>query len=106
MTITLTIDDRTDAIENWTESEITQAITRRRRDGLNPCVRVNIKAACAEIALATRSCGHTFAGGRPPNRCEQDIIDLWEKLHLGEQMFAPGNVVAFGKQTRRLLESH
>ena len=82
---------------------ITQQIERRRRDCIAVCVEVHIKEADLDMSLATPGCSRNGFGGRPPNAHEKAIFDLWEKCGLNETGFAPGRVIAFLAQLKRLL---
>lgn len=88
-----------DASPGW----ITQQIERRRRDGISVCVVVSVRTADLNMRLATPECAGNASGGRPPNARERVIWDLWQKHGLNEFGFAPGHVVAFLAQARRLL---
>jgi len=44
------------------------------------------------------------AGYRPPMPLERDILELWDKLGLCNGDLSPGNLIAFLKQARRLVE--
>lgn len=88
-----------DASAGW----ITQQIERRRRDGIAVCVVVSIRTADLSMLLSTPECaGHTGAG-RPPNARESAILELWRNQGLNEAGFAPGHVVAFLVQLKRVL---
>ena len=86
--------DITDIEPNW----VNEQINRRKKDGVPICVRVTIKRGDLNIALATNDCPGSGGGGRPPNRQEKEIFDLWNKLHLNRETFSSGNLVAFLKQ--------
>jgi len=78
---------------NW----VNQQIKGRQGDGSAPCVRVTIKSAGVDVALASSACGGG-GGGRPPKPDEQAILDLWVKHHLNERDFSGGNLVSFLRQ--------
>ena len=42
-------------------------------------------------------------GGRQPNRYEKKVFDLWKKLHLHEESFSGGNVIAFLNQVQHIV---
>ena len=100
-TIRIGTDERElrDADPQW----ITQEIQGRRKDGLRVCVVVQIRTADISMTLATPGCGGTGGAGRPPNRHEREVFELWEELGLDELRFEPGKVVAFVKRVIRLL---
>lgn len=85
-------------LSHATPEWINQQIARRRNDGLSVCVRVLINAGSLNITLSTPTCGGGGGGGRPPNAQENEILSLWERLHLNTQTFTSGNLVAFLKQ--------
>lgn len=81
---------------------INQQIHRRRADGHSVCVRVQILHENLDMVLSTPNCA-TGGGGRAPNRFEQVIFDLWQKLGLNDVNFTGGNVVAFLNQLKNKL---
>lgn len=86
------------------ESEITQAVNRRRDDGMPTCVQVRVKEGDVDVVLRTPQCGSNGGGGgRSPTAKEQRIFDLWERLGLQRDGFAGGHVIAFLKQLRSLI---
>jgi hypothetical protein len=100
--VTIRIGTITRRLEEVQESWITQQITSRQREGLPICVEVTIQTGALNVRLATPACG-SGGGGRPPRPDEAQLIDLWNKLKLGSDDFAPGNVVAFIKKLPRYL---
>lgn len=99
---TLSVGTDSRPLDNWNESEIVQAINRRRHDGQVVCVRVHLTEACAAILLSTPHCAGG-GGGRAPNECERRLFDLWNKHHLDRANYAPGDVISFLKQAPHLL---
>lgn len=87
-----------DASPDW----IVQQIERRRRDGITVCVVVSIRTADLNMHLSTPECAGSARGGRPPNSAERRILELWQKHGLNEPGFAPGRVVAFLAQLKRV----
>lgn len=102
-TVTVRIGDETRNLEAAGESWINDQLNRRRKDGQNVCVQVNVNSGGAQVVLTTPGCGGGGGGGRQANAHELDIIELWSKLHLNEAGFSGGNLVAFLKQLRRLV---
>jgi len=84
----------TDASPAW----INEQIDNRRNEGVAVCVQVIIDQGEVKLALATTECMNTPGGSRPLNPKENEIVALWEKLHLNEKTFTGGNLVAFLKQ--------
>lgn len=82
--------------ENW----VNQQINRRRADGLSVCVRVIIKDDQLNMSLSSAGCPQSATVGRPPNRYEKEIFDLWEKRRLNKEDFHGGNLIAFLKQLK------
>lgn len=80
---------------NW----INEQINRRKNDGVPVCVKVYIKNESVNISLVTTDCpcGRN-SGGRLPNHQEREIFELWNKLHLNDENFSSGNLIAFLKQ--------
>jgi len=85
--------DISDIEPNWVEEQI----NRRKKDGVPICVRVSIKQEDINISLATNDCPKG-GGGRPPNKKEKEIFELWDKLHLNQDTFSIGNLMAFLKK--------
>lgn len=102
-TVTVRIGDETRNLEAASESWINDQLNRRRKDGQNICVQVNVNSGGAQLVLATPGCGGGGGGGHQANARELDIIELWNRLHLNQAAFSGGNVVAFLKQLGRLL---
>ena len=88
-----------DVSESW----IHQQVGQRQDDGQNVCARVTLENGSVNLLLSTPQCSRGGGGGRHPNQKEEEIIGLWEKLHLNEAHWASGNLVAFVKQAQRLL---
>jgi hypothetical protein len=89
--------DFDDAGPSW----ISQTIEQRRSDRQHVCVQIDINIGDLNMRLSTPDCPRG-AGGRPPNAHEREVLELWEKHGLNRPDFAPGNVIAFLKQFRRL----
>jgi hypothetical protein len=83
-----------DADEHW----INQQINRRRHDGQRICARVFVEDAFVNMILSTPACANSGGGGRPPNRQEKRLFDLWNKLGLNKTEFHGRNLTAFLKQ--------
>lgn len=81
---------------------INQQINRRRANGQSVCVRVIISHENLDMALSTPSCA-SGGGDRVPNRFEQAIFNIWQKLGLNDVNFTGGNVVAFLNQLKNKL---
>lgn len=88
-----------DADAQW----ITQQINGRRKDGMLVCVVVEITAGDIDVRFATPTCGGGGGGGRPLTMREQEALDIWQRHHLNNENFSPGDVVAFVKQVLRLI---
>ena len=82
--------------ENW----INQQLNRRGADGQSVCVIVIIHQDQLNMTLSTPNCSKG-SGGRPPNRYEEQVFNLWEKRGLNQEQFTGGNLIAFLKQLRR-----
>jgi hypothetical protein len=91
--------DAADVDEHW----LCQQINARRRDGQNVCVRVRIETDKLNMILSTPACAAAGGGGRPPTPREQEVLALWDKLHLNSEEYSCGNVNAFLQQLRRLV---
>ena len=78
---------------------ITEQINRLRHDGASVCAKVILNDHNGvNLSFATSGCSGLGGGGGRLNDAQQRIVDLWRKLHLNNEDFAPGNLVAFLKQ--------
>lgn len=103
MSRVLSINEDSRPASCWTESDITQAINRRRCDSAVVCVKVRIVDEDVDIILATPACVGAGGGGRLPRPRERRLFELWRRLNLNTPEFSPGNVVAFLKQAETVL---
>jgi hypothetical protein len=78
-------------------------IEGRRSDHQTDCVTIRINTGDLNMTLVTPGCASDVGGGRAPNPHEQEVFDLWNKLHLDKPGFSCGNVEAFLKQLRRMI---
>lgn len=88
--------DIKDADPNW----INEQINRRRADGAPVCVQVSIIGESIDLLLSTSDCPRFTGGTRSLSTRENEIFDLWNKLHLRDKDFSGGNLVAFLRQIR------
>jgi hypothetical protein len=88
-----------DVTERW----IIDQITRRRQDRVEVCIVVSIEVAGINLRLTTPACSSAGGGGRPPNKREQEIINLWNERKLNSADFTGGDVTAFLQQLRRFI---
>ncbi len=100
---TLRIGTDSREIDQWSPSEINQAINRPHDDGQSICVQLHIQDGCADVRMSTPGCRSGGGGGRAPRPCEQELLDLWRKLHLDDKEFTGGNLVAFLQQAARIV---
>lgn len=97
--IRVIIGDTERELSNADPHWINEQINRRRADGVPVCVKVLIDGHPVNLALATPTCSSNGGGGgRPLNTEEQDVVALWERLHLNTHEFTGGNLVAFLRQ--------
>ena len=88
-----------DADPQW----IHEQLERRRREGGETCVRIEIHVDGADVALSTPNCPSRSGARREANELEKSLFDLWERHQLRDAKFTAGNVVAFVQQVRRLV---
>ena len=81
---------------NW----INEQVNRRRNEGVPACVRIIIEEGDINLSLATSDCPSSDGVRRTLTGSENEVLDLWNKLHLSETDFSSGNLVAFLKQLR------
>jgi len=103
MRVAITIGEDVRTLDNYDETWITQQVNRRRRDGVAVCVQIQIRGDEVNVHLVTPGCGPSV-GGRPANGAEKPIVELWTKQGLNTNDFAPGNLIAFLKQLRKILQ--
>lgn len=82
--------DLPEADPSWINTQI----NRRRSDRQTVCVRVTVHTGDVHVSLSTPTCPRGV-GGRPPNRSESQVINLWNTLRLNRPDFTGGQVVAF-----------
>lgn len=88
--------DIADVDPNW----VNEQINRRRDDGAAVCVQVTIDKESVHLHLITSDCPHSGGSNRLLSTQENETISLWNKLHLDEENFSGGNLVAFLRQIR------
>lgn len=82
--------------ENW----INQQVHRRKAIGQSICVRVIIREERLNMTLSSAGCPQSSGGGRPPNRYEKEVFDLWEKRGLNRNDLDCGNLLTFLKELK------
>jgi hypothetical protein len=92
------------SVRNIDESWVAQQVNRRQSDGQNVCVQVIIKQDSVDMRLSTPACRKGDGGGRQPRPQEEAIFDLWAERGLNQIDFSGGNVIAFFKQLRKVLD--
>ena len=103
-TVTVRIGQDTRDLDTASESWINDQLNRRRHDGQNICVQITVLGGDGQLVLSTPGCGAGEGGGRQATSREMNILDLWKKLQLNQPTFTGGNLVAFLKQLRRMLD--
>ena len=86
------------------EGELAQRISKYKKDGICPCVKIVIEQDGLNILLQTAGCAKSGGATRPLNPREHDILELWGRSGLNDQDFSPGNLISFLKQVLRLLQ--
>jgi hypothetical protein len=87
-----------DVDQNW----VHEMINFLRKSGEPECVIVTIKEPPIDIILSTNACGGVGNGITNFNEQERKVIEFWRK-HMGKDEVAPGQLVAFLSQLRRLV---
>ena len=88
-----------DVSESW----IHHHVHERYKEGQPVCAQVILKTHSVDVALSTPHCSHGRGGGRRPNEKEEEILKIWEKEHLNEPSWTPGNLFAFVNQVHHLI---
>lgn len=73
--------------------QLIKEIVGLRKEG-PVCVRATIRDDDVNVLLSTGACSRA-GGGRPANRKERRIIELWDKRGLNDHEIAPGQLNAF-----------
>jgi len=102
MNIFIKIGNKERSLSEATTSWIQEKFREQAKDGKKICVWVRFDTPDIKMTLSTPGCA-TGGGGRPPNEHERRIFELWDQMHLNEQGFAPGNVIAFIKRLKDLI---
>lgn len=92
-------DDLSDLDESW----VNQQVNRRKADGQQVCVQVEIQVNSLGITLSTPACASGGGLGRPLTPQEHGILELWRQHGLSSLDFDGGQVVAFLKRLRKYL---
>jgi len=87
---------------NIDEKWVHQQIRRRRRDGINPCVRVIINEGSIYLSLVTSNCPGRRGSSAKFDKQKSDIVSLWSK-HIKDEDYTSGQIIAFLKQLHRYL---
>lgn len=81
----------------WVEGQI----RNRDADGVHVCGLLEVARRDCETRLRIGKCP-TGRGTGINTACQQEVIDLWRKLHLDGEAFTPGNLIAFVRHAGRL----
>jgi hypothetical protein len=103
MGVTVQIGDNTLDLNDVTQSWLEDQISRRKRDHQAVCVVVTIKAAGADMKLASDPCGNRGPGGRPARDKEPEILKLWNDGHFSTGDFSAGHFYSFLQHLRRII---
>jgi hypothetical protein len=83
-------------------SWIAKSINGRKHDGVAVQVRVVVKEPGIDIVLAAPP-ARGRGGGRMPNNREREVLEMWNRHHLGDVETKVGELVAFIKELVRYL---
>lgn len=86
-----------DADAHWMQ----QQVSGRRRDGINPCVRVHIRVPGADIALQSLNCPSQSGAPRQATPLESRLLQLWDKHQMNDANWSVGNLIAAVQQLKR-----
>jgi hypothetical protein len=102
--VTIKIGSSEQQLDTLDEAWLLEQIKRRRNQGASVCVIVEIDETPVNLTLATAGCSRGGGSSRALTTQEQRVVDLWRKHHLSETEFHEGELMAFLKQLRRLLD--
>ena len=100
--ITVSIGELEKECDRGIEKWIAEQFKQRRKNGEQICVIVTVKKGDVDVLLSTPGCAGGGVGGRQPNSQEQQILEIWSKLHLNTSEFTQGNLIAFLERVRDL----
>ena len=76
----------------------------RKRNGQSVCVKMIIREGDVNLPLTSGACSNiSSGGGRPPNRPESKLIELWDKRGLNNNDISAGNLISFLKQYEQFI---
>jgi len=87
-------------INNIDSNWINEQVNRRRNEDVPVCVRIHIDEGDINLSLATSDCPSSTGVRRTLTGSEDEVLKLWNQLHLSEADFSSGNLLAFLKQLR------
>lgn len=82
---------------------IIEQISKRHRDGIEPCIKVIIKKDDLDMILSTPNCEIPKVNTRRPRQHEDEIFKLWNKIGLNSNEFRAINLIDFLKQLRYVI---
>ncbi len=101
MTIRVKIAGFEKDISEVDPSWVNQQINGRRAAGEAVCVQVTIQKDSVNLMLITADCPHNGNGSKKSlSDYERELLDTWMKLHLNENNFSGGNLLAFLNQIK------
>ena len=100
---TIQIGENEQSFCDVSESWIHQHVGQRKDDGRSVCARVLLKSDSVDLFLGTPQCPRGVGAPRPLTQKEQELADIWNKLHLNTDKWTAGNLTAFVKQAHRLV---
>jgi len=100
--VEIRIGETSRSFNDYRESWIHNQIKRRRKDGINPCVKVRINEGSVNLSLITSNCPGSRASSSNFDKQMREIIALWNK-HIKGEDYTSGQIIAFLKQLHRYL---
>lgn len=99
--IRVSVDGNTKSLDDWSQSELRDAIEARRSVGKDVCVRVHIESGGLNLTVSTPACS-SGGGGRPPTPQENEIFTLWAQRGMNVNDFKVGQLTAFLNQVKHI----
>lgn len=100
--VTVTFGNDTKQDGAITPAWIRSAMAAQEMAGQPICGTVTVTGGEIHVTLPIGNCAQSGGGGRPPRAAEQEVLDIYRRLHLDQKRISPGELEAFVKQVGKL----